>query len=64
MNKTLRLTLLCLIAMLYGGATWAAVSLTNYTIVNEDDDELVPEEGWTNAITNGNLASSDVSCYI
>jgi hypothetical protein len=33
MNKTLRLTLLCFIAMLCGGASWAAVSSNTYSYV-------------------------------
>lgn len=32
--------------------------------INPDDPELVAPEGWTNLITNGNLASDDVSSFI
>ena len=38
--------------------------LAKFGTPGEEDPELVAPEGWTNLITNGNLASDDVSSFI
>ena len=51
-------------SVIHNWMSFTRFRLAKFGTPGEEDPELVAPEGWTNLITNGNLASDDVSSFI